>query len=80
MSDFEKVLSDLSKSHQPSGYKCEAVKGKTPDQIKHLAHHYYSRARHAEKRERVALEALRSAVAEVQRLQCLAYEMTEGRA
>lgn len=78
MSNPEEVLRELSLACQAKNVKCETLKGKTPDQIRVLAQFYYSRARHTEKRERLATDALRSACAEIQRLRQLAYEMTEG--
>ena len=54
--------------------KCEALRGKTPDQIKGLASHYHSRAVKAE-RERDAMEKENRKLKEhIQRLHAAVYE------
>lgn len=71
------VLEELSRAHSPKHRKCEALKGKPPEQIRCLAQHYYDRARHAEERAERARSALREAVAEIDRLKGLAQAMVE---
>lgn len=78
-SDPFQVLAEISTAQQPKHRKCEALSGKTPDQIKVLAQHYYSRARHAESRFEKARDALSAATKEIDRLRGLAHEMAEAR-